>query len=240
MDRRSLLTAAALAPVAGLIVPGAAQAAQAAPAGFNSTFNGSKAGWSNVRGSWVLRPGNLYSTGLSGLRVSVKRSGNFSDFYYKVRMRRRGNSTGIAANALVLRGNPTRVDGVGYWKPSYLFQYANQGWYSVWRINPDGSSGAVAGWTPTSSVFGTGYNLVEVWISGDFLDFHINGVHQWSGSDSGSSFGQVGVDYYTEPGRSAECWIDSAYLVTTARHRQCRLGGAGTPVLGGSVDLAPR
>lgn len=237
MDRRSILTAAAVVPVAGLILP---EAAQAAPAGFTSSFNGSKAGWSNVRGNWTLKPGNLYSQGIPGQRVSTKRTGNFSDFYYRVDMRRRGNSTGIAANALVVRGNPTRVDALGNWKPSYLFQYTNSRYYSVWRINADGSSAPVVSWTSTTSVYGTGYNRVEVWVEGDYLDFHINGVHQWSGYDSALSFGQVGISYYTEPGKVAECFIDSAYLTTAIARRPCPVGAIGRAVPGGSIDLAPR
>ncbi|GAA1763287.1 MAG TPA: hypothetical protein PKH97_11615 [Tetrasphaera sp.] len=238
MDRRSLLTAAAVVPVTGLLLP---EAAHAAPAGFNSTFNGSKAGWSNVRGTWTLKPGNLYSRGIPGMRVSTKRTGNYSDFYYAVRMRRRGNSTGVAANALVVRGNPGSVDGTGNWKPSYLFQYANQGWYSVWRINANGTEGAVVNWTRTSSVFSTGYNFVEVWVDGDYLDFHINGTHQWSGYDSALSFGQVGISYYTEPSKTAECFIDSASLtIIGSRREPCRLGAAGRAVPGGSINMAPR
>lgn len=238
MDRRSLLTAAAVVPAAGLILPEAAQAA--VPAGFNSTFNGSKAGWSNVRGNWTLKPGNLYARGVPNARASVKRTGNYSTAYYKVVMKRRGNSTGVAANALVMRGNPGSLTSDGNWRPSYLFQYANSGWYSVWRFNADGSAYPVAGWSTTTFVFRTGYNTVEVWFDGSVYDFHINGYHLWSGSDSAGSFGQVGVSIYTEPGKTSETFIDSAYLSTFVNRRQpCLAPNTGRAVAGGTMDMAP-
>lgn len=237
MDRRSLFTAAAVVPVTGLILP---EAAQAAPAGFNSTFNGSKAGWSNVRGTWTLKPGNLYSRGLQDQYVSTKRTGNFSDFYYRVRMRRRGNSTGHVANALLVRGNPTQLGILSVWRPAYYFQYTNAGSYSVWRINNGGVSDAIASWTTSSAVLGTGYNVLEVWANGDYFDFHINGVHQWAGTDSEFSFGQVGIGYYTEVGKVSECFVDSASLTTiTSRREPCRLGATGRALTGGSLTMSP-
>ncbi|MGB4836982.1 MAG: hypothetical protein WBP28_13020 [Nostocoides sp.] len=246
MKRRKFLTtcAAALAMSASLIVVDAADAAPEAGqrAGWTSQFNGSKAGWQNVVGNWTLRPGNLYSTGIPGKRTSVKHINNYTNFYYTVRMKRRGNSTGLAANAVVLRGNPSSRTVEGYWRPSYLFQYANQGYFSVFRFNPDGSFVAVKSWTTTGVVNRTGYNTVEVWVDGNFLDFHINGVHLWSGFDAGGpTFGNVGVSIFTEPGKFSETFLDSATLVIdSSRRHEHASESPGKAVAGGSVDMAPR
>lgn len=245
MDRRQFMGVAA----SGLIVGGSATLAEAAQAaederlaGFASSFNGSKSGWQNVVGNWTLKPGNLYNYGIAGKRTSVKHLNNYTNMYYKVRMRRRGNSTGVAANALVLRGNPSSRDTVGNWKPSYLFQYANSGWYSVYRYNADGSYTGVVPWATTSAVYRTGYNIVEVWAYSDgYLDFHINGSHLWGGGDSGGpTFGNVGLSIYTEPGKYSETFVDYANLtILNSRSSRHHTGVSVTPRLGGSVNMAP-
>lgn len=245
MQRRKFIATAALAAaMTGSLVT--ADAATAAPesgqrAGWTSTFNGSKAGWQDVVGNWVLKPGNLYNTGIAGMRTSVKHINNYTNFYYTVRMKRWGNSTGVAANAIVIRGNPSSRDGTGYWRPSYLLQYSNNGYYSVWRINADATQTAIQGWTPVSGVISkSGYNKLEVWAYGDSLDFHINGVHLWSGFDSALTFGNVGVSQYTEPGKWSQTWLDSASLTVATRVAPHDHGAAGTPVKGGTMDMAPR
>ena len=248
MNRRKFIgsAACALALAGGLVaVDGTAIAApgERVPAGFTSTFNGSKAGWQNVVGNWSLKPGNLYNRGIAGVRTSTKHTNVYSDVYYKVVMRRRGNSTGVAANAIVINGNPNRRDALGNWKPSYMFQYANTGYVSVWRENTAAGETPLMNWTASSVPNRTGYNTLEVWSYSDgLLDYHLNGVHMWSGYDTTVSFGQVGVSIYTEPGKMSETFIDHATLIDNigrqARHDH-PIAPAGKSVPGGSINMAP-
>lgn len=249
MHHKSALLGSAtlgIALTAGLLAGSASAAPVAADTqrapGWTSTFNANKNGWANVKGNWTLGGGALKANGIAGKRTSVKHHNNYSDFYYRVDMWRSGNSTGHAANALVIRGNPNQLNSTWDWKPSYMFQYTNIGYYSVWRTNPDGTYTAILPWTTTSVVKGAGaYNRVEVWASGDWFDFHINGVHLWSGYHTGNSFGQVGVSNYTEPGKTSLTRLNYAKLspsATRVEHRHAA-PAAGKTVPGGSVNFSP-
>ena len=94
---------------------------------FSSNFNGSSAGWTPVIGGWALVSSAYYrSAGVANLGSSAKHLGFYGDLTYSVRMRRTGACTSCA-NRIIIRGKPTSLDPTKWWKPSYVFQYGNDG-----------------------------------------------------------------------------------------------------------------
>lgn len=139
-------------------------------------------------------------------------------------------------------GQSFSLDGQGRWRPSYLFQYANAGWISVFRINADGTVTTIRGWTRVPGVIWAsgGYNLVEIWAADDTFSWAVNYEHVGDFGDGGPTTGSVGVSTYTEPGTWSETWIDSALLNeinTRPAHR--KRGAVGNAVTGGTIDMAP-
>lgn len=240
-----LVASAVLAPAASAqtatAVASGSEAEKLAPGDFNSTFNANKAGWSGVSGAWYLQAGKLHSEGLPGKWTSVKHTNAYGDFVYQAKMRRQGSSQGQWANNLTIRGNPNSLDLDGHWQPSYIFQYSNNGYFSVWRISPAGVPTPIVNWTLTPAVIKGGkYNTLKVVASGNFFSYSINGRQVWSGFDNEIAFGKVGISYYTTVGATSQMDVDWAKLQTIAgRVAADPAAEVGTPVPGGSVDQAP-
>lgn len=237
MDRRQLLIAGATSGIVGATTLAAGEASAAA-AGFNSTFTSNKLGWSNVYGNWMLRNGNLHCDGIPGYSTSVKHSNNYSDYTFEARMKRSGNYGGYAANRLILRGNPTRLTTDRHWRPSYLFQYANIGYFSIFRISSTGSATAILDWSYIGHTLNS-FNTIKAYVSGDYLALGLNGSWVWSGYDSALSFGQVGMGFWTASGYWGKLDVDYSRLTPGARMERPTVTFAGKPTPGGSVHAAP-
>ncbi|GAA1752700.1 hypothetical protein [Nostocoides vanveenii] len=237
MDRRQLLIAGATTGLAGATTLAAGEAS-AAPFGFNSTFTSNKLGWSNVYGNWMLRNGNLHCDGIPGYSTSVKHSNNYSDYMFQARMKRSGNYGGNAANRLIVRGNPSRLNSAMNWRPSYLFQYANAGWFSVWLITATGAETPVVGWTNLGYTLNN-YVTISAYVAGDYLALGLNGIWVWSGYNSALSFGQVGMGFWTAPGYWGKLDVDYSRLGYATRTERPTVTFAGKPTPGGSVHEAP-
>ena len=168
-------------------------------AGFNSSFNGSSAGWSAVTGPWNIYNAMYYrSTGAPDYFASAKHTGAYGDFAYEVKMKRDGSCTGCA-NRVIIRGNPNGFTSSGSWKPSYSFQYCNAGTFSVWEAKNDGTSAALKGWTASTAIAKGDWNTLKVIADGASLKFYINDSLVWSGSDSTLKTGAVGIEVYRDP-----------------------------------------
>lgn len=208
----------------------AAKSDPGARAGFNSQFNGTKSGWSNAVGTWTLRSGNLYNSGIPGKMTSVKHANRYTNLHYTVKMRRTGNSHPSARNSVWIRGDASRPWPTGVWRSGYQFSYANAGYFLVVRFKASGGYEVLQDWTPNSAIKGTGYNVLEVWAYEDgFLDFHINNVHMWSGFDrNGPTYGQVGLSTSTDPRKVSETYVDYATLTPLAgRETECHVDASG-------------
>lgn len=211
--------------------------------GFNSQFNGSKAGWSQVKGSWGLSDSKYYrSSGLARTSASAKHSDIYGDFVYEVRMKRTGIGTGNA-NRVIIRGTPSSLSSSYHWRPAYEFQYTNTGYFSIWRTSYTGESVQIKGWTKSASIVKNGWNTLKVSANGASLRYFINGHAVWSGSNSSITKGQVGVGFYRDASAGA-LYVDWAKLTTTTASAgesdtapERMSAGAETP--GGDVNQAP-
>ncbi len=210
-----------------------------AATGFTSSFNGSSAGWSKVKGSWLLYQDLYYrSTGLANLVASAKHNNDYTDMIYQVRMKRTGTCTSCV-NRIIIRGTPTSLTVSKSWKPSYSFQYTNSGYFSVFEITSDGSSVALKDWTTTAAIVKKGWNTLKVVAVGSSLKFYINNKLVWNGSDDTLMTGQVGFGFYRDT-YAGILYVDWAKLSTsTGAFNTTEQVEPGVEVPGGSLDRSP-
>lgn len=174
---------------------------------FYSSFDGSSTGWSAVKGVWNIYLSNYYrSNGVFNAVASAKHSWTYNNFLYQVRMKRSGN--GYSPQNIIIRGNPNSLDPNYDWKPSYIFQYRNDGDFSVWEITSTGTSIALKNWTDSSKIVKNGWNTLAVRAYGSSLKYYINGGLVWSGSDTTLTSGAVGFSFFRDelPGTLLVNW----------------------------------
>jgi hypothetical protein len=165
--------------------------------GFNSSFNGSSAGWSPVKGAWNIYSAKYYrTTGVASKWASAKHTSTYGNFTYEARLKRTGCST--CSNNLIIRGKPTTLTSIYAWKSSYIFNYTNNGLFSVWRENANGTETALKGWTTSSAIVKNGWNTLKVVANGSSLKFYINNHLVWSGASASFLTGQVGISMYRD------------------------------------------
>ncbi len=181
--------------------------------GFYSPFTSNAVDWVIHKGTWNLEGSNYFATpGVAGYASTISHTGDFSTLTYEVRMKRAG-CVGCA-NVLAIRGNPI-LDGTGWWKTEYTFDYTNNGLFSVWKDN-NGTYTALKNWTTTTAINQGGWNTLKVTANGSALKFYINGMLVWSGSDSSYPTGRVGIGMYRSTTSTGnKLWVDWAQLVTT-------------------------
>ncbi len=204
---------------------------------FNSSFNGSSAGWSAVKGSWGIASSAYYrSAGLANTGASAKRTGKYGDVTYEVRMKRTGTCT-TCANRIIIRGNPASLFSTNWWKPSYVFQYTNDGSFSVFEATSAGTTVTLKGWTTSAAIVKNGWNTLKVVAVGKSLKFYINGTLVWSGNDTTLKVGQVGVGFYRNAATGV-LYVDWAKARTTATAdlNPFEVVAPGVETGGGSID----
>jgi hypothetical protein len=207
---------------------------------FNSSFNANASGWSAVKGAWSLYNSAYYrSVGLANTGASAKRNGTYGDLTYEVRMKRTGTCI-TCANRVIIRGKPGSLFSTNWWKPSYVFQYTNDGNFSVFEATSAGSTVALKGWTSSSAIVKNGWNKLKVVAVGTSLKFYINGTLVWSGSDSSLKTGQVGFGFFRDA-NSGALLVDWAKLSTTptSDFNPFEEVAPGVEIPGGSENQSP-
>ena len=208
---------------------------------FKSNFNTSLSGWTAVAGPWSLASGAyLKSTGLVNNGSSGAHTGNYGDLTYTVKMKRTPTGDTLA-NRVIIRGNPGNLVSTNWWGPSYAFQYANNGTFSVYYMNSVGVSGPVVDWTTSGAIVKGGWNTLKVIAVGPRLKFYINGTLVWTGADSTLAVGRVGFGYYRGDTASTML-VDFANLSTTPTSADILPSIGSTPgasVPGGDMDHSP-
>jgi C1A family cysteine protease len=207
---------------------------------FSSNFNGSSSGWIPVKGTWSIYNSQYYSSdGLASSVASSRHTGTYYNFGYTVRMRRTGACT-TCPNSLIVRGKPSSLTSTYDWRPSYLFQYANNGSFSVYEITSTGTAIALKGWTTSLAIVKKDWNTLKVLINGSSMKFYINGTLVWNGSDSTLSSGSIGVSFYRDT-NTGMLYVDSAVLTTIADVNpfEFEFVAPGIGLSGGNVNMAP-
>ncbi|MBI5936104.1 MAG: DUF1080 domain-containing protein [Chloroflexi bacterium] len=206
---------------------------------FYSSFAGSSAGWSSVTGSWALAGGTYFqSSGLANTGASTKHTNTHGDVTFEVRMKRTGSCTSCA-NRIIIRGTPTSLVSTNWWKPSYVFQYGNNGQFSIYEVTSAGSTVALKAWTAHGAIVANNWNTLKVVAVGSSLKFYINGTLVWTVTDSSLKVGKVGFGFYRDPaaGTLQVDWA-SAYNTPTADFDPNEQVVPGVEIGGGSMDMS--
>ncbi|MBI5824998.1 MAG: hypothetical protein HZB18_13290 [Chloroflexi bacterium] len=175
---------------------------------FNSTFNGSSAGWTVVNGVWALNSSAYYKTnGVASQTSSIKHSGTYGDLTYEARMKKVGGGD----VGLIIRGTSTSLTAIKDWRPSYYFGYTNAGTCGVYYVNSSGGYTALKSFAACAGIVASGFNTLKVKAVGSSLKFYINNTLVWSGSNTALRTGQAGVYTYS----TGAFYVDWAKLSTT-------------------------
>lgn len=207
---------------------------------FSSQFSGSSTGWTPVKGIWATNTSQYYTTGLAGYFSSSKHANIYGDITFQASMKRTGCTT--CANNLTIRGNAASLSAIYNWIPSYIFQYSNTGYFSVWKETAAGET-ALKAWTTSTAIIQGGWNTLKVVAVGPTLKFYINGVLVWTGSDAAYKTGTVGVGMYRDTTSTGNAfYVDWATLQTTptaADTKNDEVVATGVTVSGGNMSQAP-
>jgi hypothetical protein len=208
-------------------------------AGFYSPFTSNAVDWVMHKGLWNLESSNYFTTiGVAGYAATISHLGDYSTLTYEVRMKRTGCVS--CANTIAIRGNPS-LDSTGWWNSEYTFDYTNNGLFSVWR-DYNGTYFALKNWTSTTSIIQGGWNTLKVTANGSLLNFYINDVLVWSGSDASYPSGRVGIGMWRSGSSTGDkLYVDWAQLdtaVTTAPTVDAVAENADE-IPGGDKNMAP-
>jgi hypothetical protein len=177
---------------------------------FHSSFNGISVPWIPASGNWNTTQIHYSTIAQTDKVVSASYPVNFSNFIYEVRLKRFGKCE-TCPSRIYIRGTPSPLDSTNQWNSYYLFQYSNDGWYSVFK-RIGGVVTALANWTESSLlVTGNEWNVLRVAANGSSLSFYINDQLAWSGNDASLSSGMVGVGLYSDNDWDTLA-VDWAYL----------------------------
>ena len=177
-----------------------------------SPISFSTAGWASIKGTWNMNgwSTSYNSTGIANGYGSAAYRGVYSNGTFVARLKRTGTCTGCA-NAIIIRGDSTKVTSDGYWDDYYTFQYVNDGSYSIWkRVN--GVSTALAGWTSHSAIVKNGWNTLKIVTTNGAptqMKFYINNTLVATITDSSLKRGRIGFRIYREA-EAGTLSVDSA------------------------------
>ncbi|MBN1149552.1 MAG: DUF333 domain-containing protein [Anaerolineales bacterium] len=165
--------------------------------GFNSSFNVNHNKWAVISGKWKHELVSYYTTiGLANKWSTIAFNAPYSPLTFEARLRRKGSDDSWA-NHLAIRGSPTTLRADKLWKNEYLFQYSNDGYFSVW-VEKNGVGTALKSWTASTAIKKRGWNNLKVVANGATLQFYINGTLVWTGYDSTFQSGKVGIGMYRD------------------------------------------
>lgn len=200
---------------------------------FVSDFNTNASGWGQVKGSWRISSGSIFTTrGLVERVSSIVQAGTYTTLNYEARMKRLGCS--YCANRLYVRGTTSPLDGYYEWASGYLFQYVNDHYYSVWKT-VNGQYTMLQGWTYYPAIK-TGWNVLRVTAKGTTLKYYINGILVWSQTSPGLSSGRVGIamykDYYSTNNSFSVDWatLDASVPAAGTEENETVSADIGQPV----------
>jgi Zn-dependent metalloprotease len=228
-------------PAGSTYLPAIIKGNALSPTNFHSGFNGSSTPWTPILGNWTTT--SIHYKAESPISNSWGSSSysnaSFSNFSYTARLKRAGCET--CTNQLIVRGGPYPLASGNQWANAYSFHYTANGSFSVWKYQ-NGVETQIVPWTEHAAILkGQTWNLLQVVAIGSNLQFYINQVLVWSGSDTTFSSGRVGVGYY----HSATPWdvlsVDWAQLanITTLTMDETQPVVPGRVLPGGSPEFSP-
>jgi hypothetical protein len=109
-----------------------------------------------------------------------------------------------------------------------MFQYSNDGYFSVYEITSLATSIPLKTRTASPAIVRKGWNILKVIANGNSLKYYINGTLVWSGTDITLQSGTVGVEFYRNS-YAGTLYVDSAVLSVIADTNPFDLGPEAAP-----------
>ena len=176
---------------------------------FKDKFETDLNNWKQVYGAWSIIDGFARVTGSSSQAwhsIAYKNS-SFGDLDYSVKIRVTGsNDTGV-----YVRGNTTSLLSSKDWYSGYWFGYQNSGDFYIGCMFK-GKWSNLYFESASPAVKPNDWNILRAVVSGQTLNFYINGVLVYSVSDSTLDSGQVGVEFFDGNGGTLD--VDYATVST--------------------------
>jgi hypothetical protein len=179
---------------------------------FVNYFTADAPNWKPILGTWGLSNGAYKTPGVLNYIASVAHDGSYTSSDYLVTMMRLTDP--YSANRLYVRGNPSTLEPTSKsWSNGYIFQYANSGSYSIFKV-VNGTFTSLVSWTPSAYIIPYGWNTLEVKVKNYSYQFFINNHLVASGTAYQLYHGQVGIGDF-EQVNGAMFYVDYARLSTT-------------------------
>lgn len=177
--------------------------------GFTSTFDVNTKKWLPVTGSWTRTTKGYYKT--NGLYLNGSSSMHkelfFDGLVYEVKMKRKYDTSG--PNRVIISGTPSPLFSSNWWDDSYVFQYDNEGYWSVYK-SVNGVISSVSTWVYSPFIELYGWNTLTVWRTSEDLHFWVNGVYLGNVADTSHHTGYVGLGMYQAVNGAAPLLVDYA------------------------------
>lgn len=183
--------------------------------GFTSTFDVDTKKWQPITGTWARTTKGYYKTNgvyLSGASAMQKEL-FFDNYVYEVKMKRKVAVTN--PNRIFISGDPSSLFSTNIWNDGYIFQYSNDGEWSVFKAD-NGVLTTLQTWVATPFVETYSWNTLSVWKVEEGLHFWINGVYMGYVSDTSLNSGYVGVGMFQSVNGPAPLLVDYAKLYYSA------------------------
>lgn len=209
---------------------------------FHNDFNESSYPWTPISGSWTVSSNHYRaeSTTVDNWVTASYSDLSFNNFSYTARVKRAGCTA--CTNRLIIRGTPNPLGTGNQWYNAYSFHYGSSGIFSVWKYQ-NGVGVNIVPWTAHTAIFtGEEWNVVKVIAIGSALQFYINNVLVWSGSDPTFSAGRVGLGLYHLDSPWDIMFVDWAQLsvISSSAPLETQAVVPGMILPGGSPEMSPQ
>jgi hypothetical protein len=159
--------------------------------GFTSTFDLDTKKWEVVNGTWTRTSSGFYKTlGELGTSVNTWRR----DYFYRegltveVRMKRKVELT---SSRIYMLGDASRLQSDNHWRSGYMFNYFNNGHWSLMKDVAGEESLIVSGDSPYAKALD--WNTFKFWFSGDNIYMWFNDIYIGTYADTDLGSGAVGL-----------------------------------------------
>jgi len=169
--------------------------------GFTSTFDLNYKKWLPQAGSWsVTSAGYLKTPGLFDTTATILRQELFANttngtdgIVYEVTMKRKAEAD--STNRLFFHGNPGDTYVSGPWEDGYMFEYTNDGHWSLVRMIDFNKTYLVED-SPSTAINPYGWNKLSVWRKNTEIHLWINGSYLGHYADNYWWQGFVGIGVF--------------------------------------------
>lgn len=177
--------------------------------GFTSTFDLNANKWLALCGEWtVVSPGYLKTKGVLDTTASILRKELFTDgIVYEVTMKRKVEAD--TTNRVFFFGYPGETYTGGLWEDGYVFEYTNDGHWSLIRVD-DYSKTYLVEEVYTDAIIPYSWNKLTIWSHYSNIHVWVNEQYLGAYTDSTYSEGWVGIGMFEGDAEKSPLLVDKA------------------------------